>query len=802
MRTSIPLLSLLILAITTLGSFARGEDVTIAPEKMVIVTPGKTEDAKAAELAASAAQELAKHLRLITGAEVGIVAGDSVGAGRYPFYVGIAPPGEVRPFAPEEARWAVKADATYLYGEANNGALFAVYGFLEETLGVRWIGPGERGTAFTRQSPLTLRSGESSWAPGLLLRKLRVDARPGIYPQKKESVADFWDFMRTPAAHDQYANDERAWQLRMRMGAHAEINYGHAFTNWWRMYGQTHPEYFALKQDGKREPEQMKSDKPIYTADNPRGFQNIKLCPSNPEVARQIVRNWVAAGRRTKWINVCENDSPPVNFCTCAECTKLDVEKPGEKPGDHLTDRYIHLANAVAREARLLDPEAGAVIYAYNETEQPPRRERVDENVLIAVVPTTADLTALDALLGGWHAAGARQMLIRPNLLLYYASTVMPMGFEKQMFDVFQVAYRNGAVAADYDALTGFWSSCGLGYYVLAKSLSEPSRTFDYWLDHYCAAYGPAAAEARAYFTFWRTELWEKRLQPDMDKIITTGRYFNFARGLMWSLDRYYTPADFDRAEALLQPALQKDLTAAQKDRVRELVLTTQQARLTYQAVCAKGAEKFEYSRALLAFRHEHQDDLTSSWLGVFGNEAHFGDLAGLKTAERLKEYPLPWLATALAWRFKIDPKDLGLAEKWWQLPWSEMKTWELLRTDAPWENPYTGDSTPSPALRAQLKNYDGIGWYATSERTPVQFRGRQVYLYFGGVDESCWVYVNGRLAGQHLFAKPDDWNTPFEIRIDPFIDWQQPEQTITVRVEDKGGAGGIWKTVWMVSRK
>ncbi|NLO04402.1 MAG: hypothetical protein GX131_01095, partial [candidate division WS1 bacterium] len=83
----------------------------------------------------------------------------------------------------------------------------------------------------------------------------------------------------------------------------------------------------------------------------------------------------------------------------------------------------------------------------------------------------------------------------------------------------------------------------------------------------------------------------------------------------------------------------------------------------------------------------------------------------------------------------------------------------------------------------------------------PAEFEGREIYLYFGAVDESCWVYVNGQLAGEHIFRESNDWNTPFEIRIDPFLDPAQNRQQIRVRVEDRSGAGGIWKRVWLVSR-
>ena len=50
--------------------------------------------------------------------------------------------------------------------------------------------------------------------------------------------------------------------------------------------------------------------------------------------------------------------------------------------------------------------------------------------------------------------------------------------------------------------------------------------------------------------------------------------------------------------------------------------------------------------------------------------------------------------------------------------------------------------------------------------------QGRRVFLHFGAVDESCWVYVNGEFAGQHIFEKDDDWCTPFEIEITRCLDW------------------------------
>ena len=69
-------------------------------------------------------------------------------------------------------------------------------------------------------------------------------------------------------------------------------------------------------------------------------------------------------------------------------------------------------------------------------------------------------------------------------------------------------------------------------------------------------------------------------------------------------------------------------------------------------------------------------------------------------------------------------------------------------------------------------------------------------------MDESCTLYINGKKAGERLFRKSTDWHTPFTIEITRQIDWTKKEQEAIVRVEDKNGAGGIWKRVYLVSKE
>ena len=795
----------LLVLVPTAVSLRGADSIRIDPSNAVITLPGE-----AAPVTTKAAEELREHLALITGVEVPMVASAAVLEGQYPFHIALAPPGQADPLAPEEARWAVAEDATHLYGDdakGRRGAPYAVYCFLEQQLGVRWIEPGERGTAFRERKQLTLQVGEFSWRPKVGRRWIRAGVRTNRPPVVKPHVAEFSSFAVSKDEHNKFVADVLRWRERMRMGGHLGINYGHAFTDWWKRFGKTHPEYFALNKYGKREPEVPESEG--SSADNPlwaqlEHFQSVKLCTSNPEVAERIVQDWLDKGKRSKYVNVCENDSPPPGFCRCEGCRELDALRPGEEYGVyavHLTDRYVHLTNMVAREARKHDPEACAVMYAYNETEQPPRRERIEPNVVVGVVPTTVELPKLEKLYGGWRARGARAMFLRPNYHHYYATTTIPMGYEKHMVDAFQVAFRNGVVGTDYDSLMNGWPVTGFSDYVLAKTFAEPEKPFEHWEEHYCSAYGPAADKVREYFRYWRHELWNKRLAPRLEEIVTRGKYHNFVRGVMWTLSEHYRTEDFDRTDAILGEAEAMELTERDRARLEQLVLANRHARLVFNAVVTGGTDKFTHSKALLEFRTRQKDVLNFRWLPVFGLAKRFGDLTGLKSAERLKAFPLPWIQTPLAWRFSMDPDDVGLTERWHEWTWEQTADWELLRTSYNWENTYDGDNYPSNALRRKLKNYDGIGWYTARMHIPPDWRDREVLLYFGAVDDSCWVYLNGQAAGKHLFEKPDDWTTPFTIRIDPFIAWDRQPQIMTVRVEDRAGAGGIWRRVWLVSR-
>ncbi len=743
--------SILVLALS-LGA----AELRVKPEEAVICAPPQEK---------KAAEELQSHLQLITGRKLPIVNEKELPEKKYVFHIGKIPPGASTEFKPEEARWDITPDTAYFYGDKSGGTQNAVYDFLESELGVRW--PELDDIAYRKQNPVILKTGKKTWIPRLRIRSLR------------------WDSANRNEA-------EKVWRTRMRFGGHDQPLYGHAFMTWWNRYGKKHPEYFALNSLGTRAPAPRAGD----NRDNPAAYQGktacaIKMCVSSPELIKQVIANW---DKKKRYINLCENDSPPMEYCRCPECRKLDTAKDGENFERHVTDRYINFANRVAAEARQYNPDVRVVLYAYNETEQVPRREQISRNLTIGIVPTVFDLPGTGALLQSWQEKGLTECFWRPNQHHYFNTGLLPFGFEKHFYDIIQLACQHHAIGFDYDMPSGNVTT-RFSDYVLAKTLQDPSKPFEYWEKHYLASFGNAADEIGEYYRYWRTN-WTKRIHPNLKNILIKGKYFNFVRGIMWDPAPYFKEADFDRTDAILKKALQKQLEPEERKRVEALVTANQHARLICRAATRKTDED---SAALLKFREDHKLEL------IPAVEKAWGDVTGVVRVSNFKDFTPPYLVTDLFWFFKLDPQDAGLKEGWQKSDFRALCKWgEFMPTNNFWETPHSHYQYPSKEMRQKTARYDGIAWYALAlslAKVPKDWKEREIYLYFGAVDESCRVYVNGKEAGTRLYQKADDWTTPFTIRIDPYLDWSKATQLIVVRVEDKAGMGGIWKRVWLVSK-
>lgn len=771
----------LLLQFVLAGFLLAAEEIQVDPAQAVIeVSP------RCGAVAEFAAKDLQKHLKLITGKEIPVVR--KAKPGKYPFrFVKTAG------LKPEEARWEVRKDGTIFTGDdapapkrkhfsltlkSRTGSISAVADFLERQLKVRWLEPGEDGIYYIPSPVLKLRTGSNAWDPGrLVMRGIRPDYnRNG--GKKNERIPE--SLILDRRTHEKKCAASILWFKHHRMGQSVSIPLGHSFTQWWKRYGKEHPEYFALV-NGRR--------RPRYAPDR------VKMCVSNPALHREIVERWKNSTPRSRYINVCENDSG--GYCECEECRKLDVTPPGEDWRNHLSDRYFYFANAVLKLARETDPEVEVTFYAYSCYKQPPFRVTVAPGVVIGFVPSMLLLPETEAMYKGWRAKGADKLILRPND--HHANPGLPVGMEKQLWEGFQLGFKNGIVGTDYDLCHGFWPATGVADYILARAHNYPKASFEELFDHYCEGFGIAAPEIKEYYTFWRERVWEKRILPNRKKIAERGRYGNFRRGLMWDLPRYFQKADFEFAGKILERAMAKVETPVEKKRIAALQLAHQHEFLTFQAICAKGKEKIELGRKLLKFRIENQSRLNVNLMRQCSLELEFGDLAGIEKAAQFAGFR-SFQILPILWRFRMDPDNVGENEGWEKNSWKHIsKTWAPIYVDSTWENQRRTNVPKS--LRKKLKDYDGFGWYAQRFKIPPEWKGRRIYLHFGAVDESAKLWLNGQLCGERPFRNGNDWKTPFSLEITSQIDWEKEYQTAAVQVHDSSGSGGIWRPVSLVMK-
>ncbi|NLD71406.1 MAG: beta-galactosidase [Chloroflexi bacterium] len=169
-------------------------------------------------------------------------------------------------------------------------------------------------------------------------------------------------------------------------------------------------------------------------------------------------------------------------------------------------------------------------------------------------------------------------------------------------------------------------------------------------------------------------------------------------------------------------------------------------------------------------------------------------------------EYPRPqmvrerWLNLNGRWAFEFDPGRSGMQRG---LPEAEGLRGEILA-------PYCPESRLSGL--GEVDFHPGV-WYRRTFRLPADWEGGRVLLHIGAVDHDAWVWVNGRLAGQHRGGF-----TPLEMDVTDYL--VRGENVVTIHAQDEtrdplvaGGkqcpdyasrrchytrTTGIWQTVWL----
>jgi hypothetical protein len=380
------------------------------------------------------------------------------------------------------------------------GSYYAVVSLLERRLGVRWLWPGELGTVLPKPEAFTIPRFSEQDAPALDCRRVRAqffitgrsDQALGLLEESEE-------------AYKEKYKPTGAWPSLQRLGGNMSILGGHAFGDWYKRFGQQHPDWFALQPDGTR----------VQMGGRER------FCESNQNLAAEVAKDRLqfAAENPGKVIPMAPNDGGSFNFfCMCPECRKLDPSNgppaellfaKGPKRTERfylkyvsLTDRHVTFWNRVAALVLAKKPDAQFTTYAYSAYRDAPLGDALNPAFAVGFVGLTyfnAGERQDDRERWDRWAARASRLYLRPNALL--GGRNFPSNYTKELAEDLSHCFQTGMVGVDFDCITHDWATRGLNYYALAKLLWNPGLSAEEIVDDYCrTGFGPAAKSVRAYF--------------------------------------------------------------------------------------------------------------------------------------------------------------------------------------------------------------------------------------------------------------------------------------------------------------
>lgn len=314
----------------------------------------------------TAAKELQLHLQKVTGDDFPITAEKDVpGDLKSAIFVGNTSKSPKKKFAFDEIFIQSKKGNLILSGHSRRGALYAVYTFLQDVVGVRWWTPED--TFIPKKQSLDIPHRLNiSYAPKMISREMyHRRAQPGIFSARMKGNGNI------PPEYG---------------GRVSIIHFVHSFYKIIppEQYFDKHPEWFS-EINGKR------------TCDH------AQLCLTNEELCKEVTKKTLEIlGKNpdARFIDISQNDWH--KNCTCEKCKALD-EKEGSPAGP-----LVHFLNKVATEVEKEFPDVLVESLAYQYTRKPPKFVKPRDNVLIRLC--TIECSYIQPLTGEQNRKFAEDM--------------------------------------------------------------------------------------------------------------------------------------------------------------------------------------------------------------------------------------------------------------------------------------------------------------------------------------------------------------------------------------------------------
>jgi hypothetical protein len=130
-------------------------------------------------------------------------------------------------------------------------------------------------------------------------------------------------------------------------------------------------------------------------------------------------------------------------------------------------------------------------------------------------------------------------------------------------------------------------------------------------------------------------------------------------------------------------------------------------------------------------------------------------------------------------WQFSPDEKSIGMSDKCCSIDFDDSK-WNTIDAGERWEEQGYPD-------------LDGYGWYRKTVEIPADWKGKDVWIKFGAVNDAYELFVNGELLSSFGEANITFSDKPSFTTVTDKINYGG-KNLITVRVNDWGNSGGLWR--------
>ncbi|MGI6294881.1 MAG: DUF4838 domain-containing protein [Armatimonadota bacterium] len=455
-------------ALLAAGIASAASAMTLASEGKAQCSIVISKDATAPQL--TAAKELQSYLNQVTGAEFAIRRESQVKPDAPQILVG--PSSRLKKLASGVDWSALGHDGIVirtvenkllLAGGEPRGTLYAVYTFLEDTVGCRWW------------------SGTESDIP--TIKNLTIPALDTVYTPK----------LRYREAYYRDLNENPLFAARLKLNGHF-YKIPPAYGDHYKILGWCHTAYELLP------PDKYFKDHPEWYSeiDGKRQYGHGQLCWTNDEMRKELTKvalSWIEKDPTAGIISISQNDWH--GACQCAKCKAVEAEEQSQ------AGPLIRCLNQVAEDIEKQYPDMLVETLAYQYTRKPPAKVKPRKNVVIRLCTIECDFSKpLDSDGNPTFRDDIRKWsAIAPNLYIWdyvtdFASYIQPHPNMRVLAPNLRFFVDNNTIGVfeQGDAGCSIGDFVRLRAWVLAHLEWDPSRDANELIKEFVNGYyGPAA---------------------------------------------------------------------------------------------------------------------------------------------------------------------------------------------------------------------------------------------------------------------------------------------------------------------